>query len=302
MYKNICVSLIVVALALGCNEEANQGLPTSSNDGNVEQSFKRAFSDGDYNFQVEYNNRLDTSYLDVLYKGKKVKRFGFKGKVKNEILADLNFDKENELYIETDYEGKINMHAYHFDQGNAIEIIKQSYGDKVNTIPISYKIVRDQLLEEYHLPLESGKNENRISKYNLVRKGNDLVLLPQGWHPKAIENMSGQYAERDAVGAGYYKVMILKNKEEGVWNVDIKVKRNGDKKIICDFNGDGFFLDENLIVPFNKINPELEGALKITFLEMWTAVYTVDRSDNKELIAFCNGVGSIAGNFKKTSI
>jgi hypothetical protein len=141
-----------------------------------------------------------------------------------------------------------------------------------------------------------------VSKYNLLKQNDDFILLPQGWHPSDIRNMHGQYAARGGSGSGYYKVMKLINKGEGVWNVDIKVKQNGDKKIICDFNADGFFLDHNLIVPLKPVNPELNGAIKITFLELMAAVYTVDPKDSKEMISFCGEVGSIAGNFKKTNI
>jgi hypothetical protein len=302
MYKNICGGLMILVLMFGCKEEVIQTLPISTDTKKVEESFQRVFSDDDYNFQVEYNNRLDTSYLDVLYKGKKINRYGYKGRVKSEFLADLNMDRKNELYVEIIQGKNSELFGYHFDNGNASEIIKKSYGDKPNATPTSYKIVRGQLVEQYNMPIGKGEFEKRISKYNLVRRKNELVLLPQGWHPKAIENMSGQYASRDASGAGYYKVMLLKNKGEGVWNVEIKVKRNEDKSIICDFNGDGFFLDENLIVPLNQVDTELSGALKITFLELLAAVYTVDPSDSKEMISFCDKVGSIAGNFKKTSI
>lgn len=302
MCKNILGGLLIIVLMIGCKEEVQNSTPNSTDATNTEQSFKRVLSDGDYNFQVEYNNRLDTSYLDILFKGKKVNRYGFKGRIKNEILADLNFDTKNELFVETSHEGNSNLYGYHFDNGTTSKILKETYGDKPGAQPISYKVVRDQLIEQYNLPVGEGKFEKRISKYNLVKRKSDLVLLPQGWHPKAIQNMSGQYAARDATGAGYYKVMMLKNKGEGVWNVDIKVKRNGDKMIICDFNADGFFLDEHLIVPMNQLNSELSGALKITFLELLAAVYTVDPSDSKEMISFCNEVGSIAGNFKKTSI
>lgn len=295
--------LLILLLMIGCKKKVEKSNPEATIDTtNLEESFKRVLSDGDYNFQVEYNNRLDTSYLDIVFKGKKVNRYGYKGRIKNEILADLNMDKKSEVFIEVIHAENIKLFGYLLENGISTEIIKKSYGDRPNAKTISYKAQRNQLVEQYKLQVDEGKIEKRTSNYNLVKVKGDYVLLPQGWHPRAIENMSGQYASRDASGAGYYKVMMLKNKGEGVWNVDIKVKRNEDKKIICDFNGDGFFLDEKLIVPMNQINTELSGALKITFLELQAAVYTLDPADSKEMISFCKDVGSIAGNFKKTSI
>lgn len=302
MGKNVFGFLIMLIFLLSCKQEAKITDSKVSENITPEESFKRVFSDGDYNFQVEYNNRLDTSYLDILYKGKKVRRHGFKGRIKNEFLVDLDNDGKNEVYVLVEKESNEKLYAYYFEDGKTTEIVWEHFFDAAKIISTSYNFVQNQIVEKYKIINSDNKAETRTLRYNLVKRDGGLFLLPQGRHPEELKKMSGQYAARDGSGAGYYKVMLLDDLGGGIWGVDIKVKRNGDKKILCDFNGKGYFLDENLIVPFGDVNPKLKGALKIRFVDLLAVVYTEDPLDNNEMVSFCESVGSIAGNFKKTNI
>lgn len=301
MDKNILFYLIALMLLVGCKEGVKIDNNAAANS-NTDESFRRIVTDGDYNFQTEYNGRLDTSYLDVLYKGKKIKRFGYEGKIKNEVIVDLNSDKQNELFVVVGNKKKEEVNGYYYSSGLVNEIEKRDFKENLPIQSISYSIIRGQLVEKFSIKNSEGKIEHNTSNYNLVRHDDGFALLPQGWHPSKLKKMTGQYAERDASGAGYYKVMLLEDMGEGNWKVDIKVKRNGSKEVICDFIGVGYFLDHNLIVPLNNNDPKLKGSLKIRFLDLMAAVYTSDPKDSNEMVSFCKDVGSIAGNFKKTNL
>ena len=302
MCKNVIWCLIIAVLLIGCKGESKISESDSSLPGYENEAFKRAFSDGNYNFQVEYNNRLDTSYFDVLYKGKKVSRQGYKGKIEDEFITDLNRDNKNEVYIVVAFAEQTALFGYTFEAGKAVLIEKEEHRNRTNINSTAYKIGNNQIIETYISLSPSGQPIKEESRYNLVKRDNEYILMPEGWHPMDLNNMTGQYASRSAKGSGYYKVMFLKNKGGGKWNVDIKTKLNGSKKEICNFNGDGYFLDRDLIVPLNEVNPNLKGKLKIRFLDLMAIVYTEDQANSKEMISFCNGQGSIAGNFKKTDI
>ncbi|MDF1694476.1 MAG: hypothetical protein P1U56_01500, partial [Saprospiraceae bacterium] len=269
---------------------------------NTDASFKRVVSDGEYNFQLEYNHRLDTSYLDVVFQGRKKMRYGYGGKVDKEFLIDMNRDQKNELYVVVERSHNKQLFGYYFENGESKEIKREMYGESSNKKVISYKVERNQIVEQYNNTFANGQIEKTESRYNLVKDGLDYILLPQGWLPNELKNMAGQYAARDAAGAGYYKVMLLTQLRGGTWNVDIKVKRNGDKKEMCSFVGNGYFKDQFLFVPMKDVNPDLKGTLKIRFLDLLSIVYTENPADSKEMVAFCDGVGSIAGNFKKTNL
>ena len=302
MYKNAFWCVILIMLIVGCQEKPEISPPPLKTSNQKSESFKRTMSNGDYNFQLEYNDRLDTSYFDVLLKGKKISRQGYKGKIKDEILADLNRDGNNEIYIHVWHENQSQLFGYFFEDGKAIEIKKEEYRKLAKVKSTSYKVRRNQLMESYNFLNSDGKIVSKESRYNLVKRNEEYVLLPEGWQPNELGKIGGQYVARDATDAGYYKVMLLKKKSGGIWNIDIKTKSNGDKNILCDFNADGYFVDRDLMVPLDQVDPNLKGRLQIRFLDLMAVVFTENISDSKEMISFCNGRGSIAGNFKKTNI
>jgi len=302
MNKNLFGLLIILLLAISCKENTKTADPILNQTIQKEASFKRAFSDGDFNFQLEYNNRLDTSYFDVFYKGKKVSRQGFSGKVEDEFLTDLNNDKKNELYIVVKNSDRSSVFGYLFDNGKSIPIKREEFRDLSQVKSSKYKVENNQLVEQFKAPLKGGEMGYKEWRYNLVEREGEFVLLPQGWKPHELAQMTGQYAAQGDQKTGYYNVMLLNRKKGGIWNVSIKTKRKRDKKVLCDFSGDGYFVDKNLMVPMNKINSKLKGSLKIQFLDLMAIVYTIDQADSKEMTSFCSGNGSIAGNFLKTEI
>ena len=76
MFRHFFICTLLLVVIIGCKNESKNSNSYPDETAQRERPFKRAFSDGDYNFQLEYDNRLDTSYLDVLYKGKKNKSKG----------------------------------------------------------------------------------------------------------------------------------------------------------------------------------------------------------------------------------
>ncbi len=287
---------------VGCKERPK--ITNSHTDGITQKdgSFERVFSDGDYNFQLEYISKLDTSFLDVSYKGKKVSRYGYKGKVKNDFLADLNKDKKNEVYLVVDYKRSSTLIGYTFEEGRPIKIKKEERKNLTKAGLSSFKLEQNQLVERYSSLSKEGNTEDNVSKYNLVKREGELELLPQGWQPFELEEMTGQYVSRDDTGSGYYKVLVMSKVGNEKWEVDIKMKRSNDKKIICHFNGIGEFSDRDFFVPLDQMDPNLKGTLQIRFLDLLAVVYTEQKEDYKEMTSFCKGIGSIAGNFKKTDI
>lgn len=293
-----CLMILLISCKDGTNTNEALANKTTANG----ESFKRVFSDGDYNFQLEYNNRLDTSYFDVLYQGKKVSREGYRGRVGSEFLADINRDEKNEVYFVAEHGDSLRLIGFLMDEGKSTPIAKKGVRKLAKRKASSYSVQRNQLIEKYEVLSEKGERIVHESRYNLVKNGEAYELLPQGWQPFELSHMTGQYVSRDDAKAGYYKVMVLGQRDGGKWKVDIKVKRNGDKKILCSFNGVGEFIDRDLYVPLDQANPDLKGSLQIRFLNLMAAVYTENKSDYKEMISFCPSKGSIAGNFKKTEI
>lgn len=296
------MGVVLMMLILSCKGENAISDNSSKQKETAGESFKRVVSDDDYNFQTEYNERLDTSFLDVVYKGRRLARYGYKGKIKSEAVTDLNKDNQNELYVVVANKAVEEVFGYHYSKGTFTAIKKRTFKQDAGLKSIAYSIERNQLVERYKVMNKEGQIEHRTSNYNLILDGHDFILLPQGWLPQELSKMGGQYAERAAAGSGYYKVMLLEDLGAGDWRVDIKVKENGTKDVLCDFVGAGYFVDRDLIVPLNNVNPQLKGSLRIRFLDLMAAVYTEDPNDSKEMITFCNGVGSIAGNFKKTNL
>ena len=141
---------------------------------------------------------------------------------------------------------------------------------------------------------------------NQNNQGNSEVVISevdseQIYISEMIDRLEGQYAGKDK-GVGYFKIMNLSKAGKGDWKVDIKVKKESDQSVICDFEGTGKFRGKDLIVPLSNVDANLKGSLIIRFVDFLAIVYTEDIDDYKEMATFCNGEGSIAGNFKKMKI
>ncbi len=299
MLKNIFVGWMVLILVAGCNSKS--GTTNSENDRRKErvESFKRAFSDGSYNFQIEYNNRLDSSYLDILYQGNKVSRERFWGSIKSDFLTDLNEDKKKEILLVVETENSTDLYGYVIKDGKADRILKENGLNESEVKSVEYKVERNQLIEQFKTLMDNGNDGFHESRYNLVKRDEEYVLLPQGWQPFEIENLIGQYEIGIDKTTGNNKILLIGEREGGKWNVEIRVRRAKDKKLVCQFKSLGEFVDQDLFVPMNQVDPELKGTLQIRFLNSMAAVYTAKEANYKELASVCTGVGSIAGNFKK---
>ena len=235
-------------------------------------------------------------------KAKKISRKGFRGMVKDDFLADLNKDRKKELYFVIEYKNSSLLRGFIFDEGKSIEIKKQTPKDLGKVNISSYRLERNQWVERYKFLSKEGKIEAKESRYNLVIRDGGYELLPQGWSKSELEGMTGQYASRGSLESGHYKTLIIGQREGGKWKVNIKVRQTSDKKVLCEFNGLGAFVDKDLFVPLNQSDPSLKGRLQIRFLDLLATVYTEEVADNKEMNSFCTGRGSIAGNYKKTDI
>lgn len=289
--------LMVLFFAMGCKEgiKSNDSVGDKTNQNGT--SFKRVISDGDYNFQMEYDSRRDTSYFDIMYKGKKASRHGFKGKILNEMLGDLDRNQKNEVYIVVEEDNDTKLFGFLFEEGKAIEIKKGEHRKASQIKAPKYKVERHQLVERYTNTSEGGEQKFGESRYNLVKEGTGFVLLPQGWQSFELNAKAGEYYTKTSSGVDYYNVMVLGKRDGGKWKVEIQVKRKSDKKVLCSFTAMGDFVDRDLFVPLNQVDPELKGTLLIRFVNSMAVVYTEDKADIKEMTAFCPEMRSISGNF-----
>lgn len=302
MIKNVFGYVLVLLMVIGCKSDQRTPELTSTTSESKLDSKDSEYVRGEHKIRIENDEKSNTSVLKVDFKGRALEGLELDGKVKREFISDLNGDSYNEVYLIVERGQGIVLKAVQLENESVVSIEKIPMKFGLTGAPYDYVVERGQLIERYTVDAEDGKKQKKEVKYNVVKNGDRLELQPQGFLPIELKNMGGQYAARDAAGAGYYKVMLLKQLGGGRWSVDIKVKRNGDKKILCDFVGYGYFEDSYLYVPLSEVNPTLKGSLKIRFIDLLAAVYTADPDDNKEMISFCPGVGSIAGNFKKTNL
>lgn len=302
MDNKLFIGLFFFLILCGCNDSAKNNNSNTGQENQRDPSYKDVFSDGDYNFQVEYNNRMDTSYFDVVYKGKKVSRLGYSGKVEKSFLADLNRDEKNEVYLEMKKESASKVFGYYLNNGELLKINVDQPRHLKKVKASSYKVERNQLIGTYKYISKERKVVTHESRFNLVKREGGYILLPQGLKPHVMQKMTGQYLAKNASTPGYYKSLVVGQREGGKWRAEIQVKRTKDRSVVCEFSGIGEFIDGDLYVPLNQENPELKGTLQIRFIGLLAAVYTAEQENGEELVSFCPERGSIAGNFKKTEI
>jgi len=298
-------------LTISCKKDPAQNVKTKPSS-SIDQSIDKANKTANKSL-IEGKITSDKTVADVSFRngkskvkisqdGKKIETLEIDGSIKQLFFDDLNIDKNKELFILANRGKGTIFYTYTIVGDQLLEIfLKRPEQSKKGVNPI-YSVKGKQLVEKYSTKDKEGKTVSKSLQYNLVAGEAGYHFKPEGWSTAQLSKMTGQYASRDALKAGYYKVMMLTKNEYGEWIVTIKTKENGTKKVLCDFTGVGHFIDKNLIVPLSYANPDMKGSLKIRFLDLNAIVVTEDIAHNKELTAFCDGRGSIAGTFQKTDI
>ncbi|MEM9548347.1 MAG: hypothetical protein AAGA77_20355 [Bacteroidota bacterium] len=294
---SVCFLTVIVSLS-GCKDFVFG----SGKSAKESAELIKTFSVGRYIFKLNYNETVDTTFLDLWLDEAIVSAKNYKGKVTKHFVEDLNQDQKKEVYfVASNLKGK-NLYAF------------QLYGEHFDSIPIgdkrmiayaepsTYKIERKQFVEIYTFTTEDGALKKGQSRYNLVEKENGRVLLPQGWQPREMENLLGQYDLENKTEKDTKKTLLIGARDGGKYNVQIDVTNISNARKLCQFKALGEFIDRDLYVPLNSIDPELKGELKIIFLGATAIVYTADKNDYLELSSFCSGKGSIAGSFQKLKL
>ena len=209
MSRFIWILFSLVFLFGACKDNEPKIKSEKRAESQAEDVNKKIVPDGDYNYQMDYIEKLDSSQLDIIYRGKRLGRYRCAGKIVEEFLVDLDSDKANEIYLVTTKNGSKLLHGFQVKEGVVQKINKRSYRKSIPRKISDIKLIRNQIVERYQNQLVNGQVIISESRYNLVQDGKDAVLLPEGFLPSELKKMGGQYAERDATGVGYYKIMEL---------------------------------------------------------------------------------------------
>lgn len=299
MGKNIFTCLMIVMILVGCKDQSKTNGSNSNAAISKNKSFKQDFTEENYKFQIAYDHRLDSSFLDVSFRGQTILRDRYRGVVTDHILSDLDQDRNKEIFFVVDDEEQSGLYGISLDIRNIeeIQLIRRIENSRV--LSPKYSLERNQIIERYNIIAKDGKERKGEARYNMVERNNALVLLPQGWQEYELKNLLGQYVVEDSKADGFRKVLLIGEREGGQWNVDIKVKRKKDNKQVCHFEGLGEFINRDLLVSLNQKNENLKGELQIRFVNALATVYTSDKADYKEMATFCTSEGSIVGNYKR---
>jgi len=274
------------------------GCKESKSNQESDDSYK-SFSEGNYTFDLSYDEQKDSTVLKISLREEEIERKSYVGKVDSHLVADLDQNRKKEIYLVASGEKTVHLFGFQLEGKKAVQIVKGGGNKTIKAGSVVYSVKRNQLIERYQYGTTDRKIQSGESRYNLVKRGDGLILLPQGWQPSELENLLGQYSAKSNSKKGISKTLLIGEREGGKWNVEIEVTNKAGNQELCRFKGLGEFVDRDLYVPMNEIDSTLKGKLKVIFLDGTAIVYTEDKADFEEMATFCSGNGSIAGNYKK---
>lgn len=112
---------------------------------------------------------------------------------------------------------------------------------------------------------------------------------------KAIK---GEYVD-DIKKIGYYQTLSIKAINDSIYDVNITFK--GLTKKGCTFKGKGQLINNQIDIQLKNIFPELKGTMTIQFKDnnKIADVFTTKFEERFDLMYFCGGGGSLAGEYTK---
>lgn len=112
--------------------------------------------------------------------------------------------------------------------------------------------------------------------------------------PIAPASFSGNYlAGEKGKGA---KKLVLTYISKG--NFSVAISSEGEEKD-CNFKGKGKLVNDQILVPLKEVNAALDGVMSIRLKNGRAEVFAADFGHRSDLVFFCNGKYSLAGDYKK---
>lgn len=125
------------------------------------------------------------------------------------------------------------------------------------------------------------------------------VLLKK--QPMTAKSFEGTYTLGGEEKGSYQQTLTIKAAEKDL--LDVTIAQTGGKGKGCEFSGKGQIVNNQIEIKLKTVNPEMNGTLVIRPLddESGVNVFTSRFDDRYELMNFCGGGGSLAGDYVKAA-
>lgn len=113
------------------------------------------------------------------------------------------------------------------------------------------------------------------------------------------DSFVGSYNQGGEEKGAYVQTLTIAKNEDGTLSVN--VAQTGGKGKGCEFTGKGHLVNNQIEVNLKEVNPDLKGVMVIRPLNEGNGmnVFTSKFDDRYDLMFFCGGGGSLAGDYIK---
>lgn len=125
------------------------------------------------------------------------------------------------------------------------------------------------------------------------------VLLKK--RPMVAKDFEGSYTLGGEEKGSYRQTLTIKAAENNL--LDVSIAQTGGKGDGCEFSGKGQIINNQIEIKLKTVDPEMNGTMVIRPLNEGNGlnVFTSRFDDRYELMNFCGGGGSLAGDYIKTA-
>lgn len=185
------------------------------------------------------------------------------------------------LYLDSDGTSETEYGTWSYQDSTFV--VKTSSNDSVPVQEtLSFKVLPDEQIA-------------LIGEDNIVKSEN--VLLKK--QPLTIKNFEGSYTQGGEEKGAYAQTLTIAASENN--EVLVTIAQTGGKGKGCEFTGKGRIINNQIEVDLQQVNPEMSSTMVIRPTNEGNGlnVFTSKFDERYDLMYFCGGGGSLAGDYIK---
>lgn len=187
------------------------------------------------------------------------------------------------MYLDSDGTSETEYGTWTF-QDSLFTVAVQIEGPAPSTDTVYFKILPDSEIAMV------GEDKEVKAPYVLLKK-----------RPMVAKDFEGSYTLGGEEKGSYQQTLTIKAAENNL--LDVNIAQTGGKGDGCEFSGKGQIINNQIEIKLKTVNSEMNGTMVIRPLDEGNGlnVFTSKFDDRYELMNFCGGGGSLAGDYIKAA-